>query len=245
MARPVVPTAWAAAGSGSASGFSGWGYSGSVTLTPWRGLTMLDEYYQFRRQLVDALERDLLGPEADDEVIAGPPTMKYIVGVLFPRDSDRADPAQNLDEGSASDTDADDSGAWDPAVSMSYVRYPCSMGLTMAVDSTATQRIMVHVDGARYVPVEQQGEEAVAGAAARGARVHRPAGAVERAGDLAQDPARSRSARDRHIKADPRQIGAGRRGPGAIPEGPSCRRARPGLRHPRAHQYQETSCLRA
>ena len=45
---------------------------------------MLDEYYQFRRHLVDALERDLLGPGSDDEVITGPPTMRYIVGVLFP-----------------------------------------------------------------------------------------------------------------------------------------------------------------
>jgi len=121
---------------------------------------MLDEYYQFRRNLVDVLERDLLGPGADEEVIAGPPTMKYVAGVLFPRDSDRVDPAQDLDEGSASDTNADDSGAWDPAVSMSYVRYPCSMGLTMAVDSKAAQRIIVQVSGARYVLLEQESEEA-------------------------------------------------------------------------------------
>lgn len=130
---------------------------------------MLDEYYQFRRHLVDVLERDLLGPEADDEVITGPPTMKYIVGVLFPRNADYADPAQNLGEGSVSDTDADDSEAWDPAVSMSYVRYPCSMGMTMAVDSTAAQRIAVHVGGARYVPIEQESKQ-VSPADSRGQR---------------------------------------------------------------------------
>jgi hypothetical protein len=124
---------------------------------------MLDEYYRFRRNLVDALELDLRGPGADDEVITGPPTMKYIVGVLFPRDSERSDEAQNLGEGSASDTGADDSGAWDPAVSMSYVRYPCSMGMTMAVDSKAAQRITVHVGGARYVPVDEQSGEASRG----------------------------------------------------------------------------------
>ena len=43
---------------------------------------------------------------------------------------------------------------------MSYVRYPCSMGLTMAVDSKAAQRIIVQVSGARYVLLEQQSEEA-------------------------------------------------------------------------------------
>ena len=61
-------------------------------------LTVLDEYYQFRRHLVDALERDLLGPGSPDEVITDPPTTKYIAGVLFPRDSDRIDPAQDLGE---------------------------------------------------------------------------------------------------------------------------------------------------
>ena len=60
------------------------------------GMTVLDEYYQFRRHLVDSLERDLLGPESPDEVITDPPTTKYIAGVLFPRDSDRLDPAQDL-----------------------------------------------------------------------------------------------------------------------------------------------------
>ena len=54
-----------------------------------RELTVFDEYYQFRRQLVDALERDLLGPGSPGEVIADPPITKYIAGVLFPRDSDR------------------------------------------------------------------------------------------------------------------------------------------------------------
>lgn len=121
---------------------------------------MLGEYYQFRKHLVDALERDLLGPGAVDELITGPPTMRYIVGVLFPRDSDRSDPAQDLDESTASGAEADDAGDWDPAVSMSYVRYPCSMGMTFAVDSRAAKRILVHVGGARYIPVEQLSEEA-------------------------------------------------------------------------------------
>ena len=121
---------------------------------------MFDEYYQFRRHLVEVLERDLLGPESPDEVIADPPVTKYIAGVLFPRDSDRTDPAQDLGENADSDTDADDSESWDPAVSMSYVRYPSSMGMTMAVDTKAIQRITVRVGGARYVPLEQEGGDA-------------------------------------------------------------------------------------
>ena len=121
---------------------------------------MLDEYYQFRRHLVDALERDLLGPGSPDEVITDPPATKYIAGVLFPRDSDRLDPAQDDGEEADSGPEAEDSESWDPAVSMSYVRYPCSMGVTMSVDTAVTQLIRVRVGGARYVPIEQESHEA-------------------------------------------------------------------------------------
>ena len=121
---------------------------------------MLDEYYQFRRHLVDALERDLLGPESPDEVITDPPTTKYIAGVLFPRNADRIDPAQDLGEDSDSDADADDSEPWDPAVSMSYVRYPSSMGMTMAVDTTATQLITVRSAGPATFPSSRRAARA-------------------------------------------------------------------------------------
>ena len=122
-------------------------------------LTVFDDYYRFRRLLVDALERDLLGPGSPDEVIADPPTTKYIAGVLFPRDADRIDPSQDHGEDADSDAQSDDSESWDPAVSMSYVRYPSSMGMTMAVDTTATRLINVRVRGGRYVPVEQERQE--------------------------------------------------------------------------------------
>ncbi len=120
---------------------------------------MFDEYYRFRRLLVDALERDLLGPGSPDEVIADPPTTKYIAGVLFPQDADRIDPSQDHGEDADSDAQSDDPESWDPAVSMSYVRYPSSMGMTMAVDTTATRLINVRVRGGRYVPVEQERQE--------------------------------------------------------------------------------------
>lgn len=118
---------------------------------------MLDEYYEFRRHLVETLERDLLGPESPDEVITDPPTTKYIVGVLFPSNAGRIDPDQDLGE-NPGDADDDDSESWDPAVSMSYVRYPSSMGMTLAVDTTATELITITIGGARYVPVEREND---------------------------------------------------------------------------------------
>jgi hypothetical protein len=121
---------------------------------------VLDEYYEFRRQVVSALERDVLGPGSPQELITDPPTTKYITGVLFPGDSNRVDPAQDLGEETEIDGESDDGESWDPAVSMSYVRYPSSMGMTVVVDTTAAQTITVSVGGARYVPVESETQAA-------------------------------------------------------------------------------------
>ena len=129
---------------------------------------MFDDYYDFRRRVVEALERDVLGPESLDETITDPPTTKYISGVLFPSDSSQVDPAQDLGEGTEIDGDSDQGESWDPAVSMSYVRYPSSMGMTLVVDTAATGTINVSVGGARYVPVEPE-KLAVESAAGTGA----------------------------------------------------------------------------
>ena len=115
---------------------------------------MFDEYYEFRRTLVDALESDLMGPTTADETIVDPPITRYITGILFPQSAETVDPAEDLDPESAIDADAEDTGNWDPAVAMSYVRYPSSLGLTFAVDRSVTSTIVVHVEGARYVPME-------------------------------------------------------------------------------------------
>lgn len=112
------------------------------------------EYYAFRRKMVEALERDLLGPTSPDERLKEPPITRYVTGILFPTDGDRVDPAQDFEEQSVTDARADDAGLWDPAVSMSHVRYPSSMGTTFAVDTRTTKSIRVHVTAARYEPIE-------------------------------------------------------------------------------------------
>jgi Helicase conserved C-terminal domain len=63
------------------------------------------------------------------------------------------------------DADAEDTGNWDPAVAMSYVRYPSSLGLTFAVDRSVTSSIGIHVEGARYVPLDGTADEKPVGPA--------------------------------------------------------------------------------
>lgn len=115
---------------------------------------MLNDYYDFRARLVEALEVDLAGPAAADEVIADPPITRYITGILFPQDAGTVDPAQDQSDEPATSEGADDSGEWDPSVSMSYIRYPSSVGLTFAVDTTLTKSILLRVEVARYQPQE-------------------------------------------------------------------------------------------
>lgn len=122
---------------------------------------MLDDYYAFRSALVDALERDLMGPSAADETISDPPITRYVTGILFPQDADTVDPSEDTDLDDAADVGGEDTGEWDPAVAMSYVRYPSSLGLTFAIDASTCQSILVDVEGARYTPIETEVIETV------------------------------------------------------------------------------------
>jgi hypothetical protein len=122
-------------------------------------VTVFDAYYDFRRQLVDALERDLVGPGAPDEVITDPPITRYVAGILFPRDAGVVDASQDFEPDDPGEDDAE-GDAWDPSISMSYVRYPSSLGLTFAVSTAATSTIDVQVEAARYEPVERTGDTA-------------------------------------------------------------------------------------
>src|SRR6266576_2661409 len=105
-----------------------------------------NEFYGFREQLVDALERDLLGPSDPREVIGDPPITRYVTGILFPKDVGIVAPEEDID----SDGEQDDSGVPDPPVAMAHVRYPSSMGMTFAVDTAATRTVTIAVEAARY-----------------------------------------------------------------------------------------------
>lgn len=142
----------------------------------------LEEQYAFRAKLVSALSRDLLGPEAPDEVIEDDPITKYLTGILYPLSEVSGGEAELAPVDPEADIEADDElggtgeeGVGDPAVALSSVRYPSSMGMTFAVDSTVADEITFEVSAARYHQLDV--EEATAGGAR--SRRHR-AGAVER-----------------------------------------------------------------
>ena len=58
-----------------------------------------------------------------------------------------------------SDTESGESGSgadtvFDPAVALSRMRYPSSMGMTFAIDATLTSEVIVEVEAARYQQVD-------------------------------------------------------------------------------------------
>jgi hypothetical protein len=115
-------------------------------------MTNLDPFYEFRGQMVARLTRDLLGPSEDEEELEDLPLDHYVVGVLYPRIGDTIDPAEDDELGE----DEDEPTVADPPVALANTRYPSSAGLTFAVDTAACDRLLVDVDAARYVPVENE-----------------------------------------------------------------------------------------
>src|SRR2546427_3017526 len=106
----------------------------------------LHDFYGFREELVSALEADVMGPTASDEVIDEAPLTHYITGILYPQSGEAIDPSQDID---LTDDD-DDTAVADPPVAMANVRYPSSMGLSFAVDSSQSTQIVVRAQAGRY-----------------------------------------------------------------------------------------------
>jgi hypothetical protein len=127
----------------------------------------LDGFYALRDALVGRLEKDLVGPGAENELIEDPPITKYASAILYPRDAGALDPQEDVDS-----TDSDDETAPDPPVALANVRYPSSMGMTFAVDLRIAQRLKVMVAAGCYTPVAVSTERPKGGARRAGVREH-------------------------------------------------------------------------
>ena len=126
-------------------------------------MSTFEPWYDARDALIDALERNLVGPSAPDEVLDDYPLDTYISGVLYPRYS-RPSAVQddaNESEGRDTETSGDDA-----PVSMAHVKFPSSIGLTFAVDTDLETRLTVHCEAARYEAIEEDSEEQLAGSGA-------------------------------------------------------------------------------
>lgn len=124
-------------------------------------MTDLDPWYRAREYMVERLKADLIGSPEETRITDRPLT-RYIAGILFPRETEE-ETVENHDISAPDDATSDgDDNDWDPAVSLSRVRFPASMGLTCAVDVDSTPFLQVRVSAARFTERrEDEGEDVV------------------------------------------------------------------------------------
>lgn len=117
-------------------------------------MSSLEQAYGTREFVLQRLSEDLLGGPADARLTEAP-LSRFVMGVLYP-DVDGDTPTQSsIEEEVENDIEAEAGGdapdnVVDPAVSMSRVRYPRSMGVTVALEQTAQASLEVSVRATRY-----------------------------------------------------------------------------------------------
>jgi|JI10StandDraft_1071094.scaffolds.fasta_scaffold02562_11 hypothetical protein len=113
--------------------------------------------YDTRALVLQRLSEDLLGGP-QDTTLNEAPLSRFVMGVLFPEVEADAPVQMSIEEDVENDVEAEAGGdapdnVVDPAVSMSRVRYPRSMGLTVALDHTPDASLEVLVTATRYESV--------------------------------------------------------------------------------------------
>lgn len=113
-----------------------------------------NEYYKARSVITDVLKRDLVGPVADDEILAESPLSYYIAGKLYPQGMDDD---SELEEQSGEAGDLEDS--YDSPIVLSSQHRQSSMGITFVLEGP-NKAIRAVVRYATYKPISE--EEAAA-----------------------------------------------------------------------------------
>lgn len=113
-----------------------------------------NEYYKARSVIVDVVERDLVGPVTDDEILAESPLSYYVAGKLYPQGMDDN---SELEEQGCEAEDLEDS--YDSPIVLSSQRRQSSMGISFVLDG-ANKAISIIAQYAIYKPMSE--EEATA-----------------------------------------------------------------------------------
>jgi len=102
-------------------------------------------YYEARNIVREILEKDLLGPLSDDEMITDYPVVYYVTGKLYPQDCRFETERMSAED--IGDIDGEQ------GISMDDGRAPSSMGMSFSVSANAIS-VMISAKAALYVPQE-------------------------------------------------------------------------------------------
>jgi len=117
-----------------------------------------DEFYRARKEIVEILERDLIGPVDEHEVIHDMPTTYYIAGKLYPQKTYDSDVCEE------EPVDIDKIlNEYDAAVSLENQYEPASMGITFAVQGEGSFTIRIGYATYEYIAENVESSAADAG----------------------------------------------------------------------------------
>ncbi|WP_051204812.1 helicase-related protein [Butyrivibrio sp. VCD2006] len=108
------------------------------------------KYYKARDVVKEILEKDLLGPLTEDEVINDYPIMYYIVGKLYPQQC-----RYTIDRASAEDVGNTED---EQNLSLDDGRVPSSMGISFSLSKNAS-KLWISVSAASYMPKSENEEQ--------------------------------------------------------------------------------------
>lgn len=111
-----------------------------------------------RESVVDFVRSQLMGPlDGEDETLEEPPTMRYVVGTLYPQDVDTVIILEEDEPEGPSGADQDDvlGGRAEDPVTLSSQRMPSSVGISFYSEAGSLD---VVATGARYHEVDVDGD---------------------------------------------------------------------------------------
>lgn len=112
----------------------------------------MNRIIQLRREIVEEIQKDILGPREEDELIPTSPTKKYLSGVLYPQnnfDNDFESEKKIEAKDDAGDNESDEIDA-----KVNRTSYPSSMGLTCKIKGD-TDEIRLEIEYAKYIRPDQ------------------------------------------------------------------------------------------
>lgn len=108
-------------------------------------------HQDFRQEMIEFLERDIVGPTTEIEVIEEVPTVRYSSGILFPQLVEDAEDvtsrSENLDTRSR---DEEEVGTIEHSTSF----FPSAMGISFSINDDVKD-LVVEIDTAKYSPLEE------------------------------------------------------------------------------------------
>ena len=121
----------------------------------------LDEFYGFRKELVNRVRAEIVGPAGGEyEELQDPPMTTYVAGVLYPKKLDRSFRREQAAERETEVTEAalEYDEQPDTGVALANVQAPASTGLSFAVDAAVTTELTVRPQAAVYEPRDADGD---------------------------------------------------------------------------------------